>query len=52
MNETVNATIKRKFGAVVRPRLWWKQFRKLVINCVVRNLERSLAISPEGSECS
>mgnify|MGYP006278934951 FL=1 len=25
MNETVNATIKQKFGAFVRSRLWWKR---------------------------
>ncbi len=51
MNETVNAAIKQKFGAFVRSRLWWKQFRELVIKCVVHNLERGLAISQEGREC-
>ncbi len=51
MNETVNAAIKQKFGAFVRSRLWWKQFRELVIKCIVHNLERSLAISHEGGEC-
>jgi Transposase and inactivated derivatives, IS5 family len=39
MNETVNAAIKQKFGAFVRSRLWWKQFRELVIKCIVHNLE-------------
>jgi hypothetical protein len=48
INETVNAAIKQKFGAFVRSRLWWKQFRELVIKCIVHNLERSLAISHEG----
>jgi IS5 family transposase len=51
MNETVNAAIKQKFGAFVRSRRWWTQFRKLVSNCVVHNLERSLAISDEECEC-
>jgi IS5 family transposase len=51
MNETVNAAIKQKFGAFVRSRLWWKQFRELVIKCVVHNLERSLAISHEQGDC-
>jgi IS5 family transposase len=51
MNETVNAAIKQKFGAFVRSRLWWKQFRELVIKCIVHNLERSLAISHEGGDC-
>jgi len=35
MNETVNATITQKVGASVRSGLWWKQFRELVIKCVV-----------------
>jgi IS5 family transposase len=52
MNETVNATIKQKFGAFVRSRLWWKQFRELLIKCVVHNLELGLAISHEADECS
>ncbi len=51
MNETVNAAIKQKFGAFVRSRLWWKQFRELAIKCVVHNLERALAISHEEDEC-
>ena len=51
MNETVNAAIKQKFGDFVRSRRWWKQFRELVIKCIVHNLERSLAISHEEGEC-
>jgi IS5 family transposase len=51
MNETVNTTIKQKYGAFVRSRLWWKQFRELVIKCVVHNLERTLAISREEGDC-
>jgi len=50
MNETVNAVIKQKFGAFVRSRRWWKQFRELVIKCVVHNVERSLTIPPEECE--
>jgi IS5 family transposase len=52
MSETVNAAIKQKFGAFVRSRLWWKQFRELVTKCVVHNLERGLAISHETGERS
>jgi hypothetical protein len=44
MNESVNAAIKQKFGAFARSRVWWKQFRELVIKCAVHILERSLAI--------
>jgi hypothetical protein len=51
MNETLNAAIKQKFGAFVRSRRWWKQFRELVIKCIVHDLERSLAISHEEGEC-
>ncbi len=42
MNETVNAAIKQKYGAFVRSRIWWKQFRELVIKCIVYNIERFL----------
>ncbi|WP_418282483.1 IS5 family transposase [Halorubrum sp. DTA98] len=45
MNETVNAAIKQKFGAFVRSRRWWKQFRELVIKCVVYNIERAFAVA-------
>jgi hypothetical protein len=51
MNETVNAAIKQKFGAFVWSRRWWKQFRELVIKCIVYNFQRGLAISGEESEC-
>jgi len=50
-SETVNAAIKQKFGAFVRSRLWWKQFRELVIKCVVHNVERGLDISQKECEC-
>lgn len=41
-SETVNSTLKRKYGAFVRSRRWWKQFRELNIACLVHNLDRSL----------
>ena len=50
MNETVNAAIKQKFGAFVWSHLWWKQFRELVIKCIVHNLERSLVIAHEEGD--
>ncbi|SFR36671.1 IS5 family transposase [Halogeometricum limi] len=49
-NETVNSRLKRKYGAFVRSRRWWKQFRELVIKCVVHNVERALAISRDEYE--
>lgn len=47
INETVNAAIKQKYGAFVRSRVWWKQFRELAIKCVVYNIETALANSHE-----
>ena len=41
-SETVNSTLKRKYGAFVRYRRWWKQFRELTIACLVHNVDRSL----------
>ncbi|WP_265110418.1 IS5 family transposase [Halosolutus halophilus] len=42
-SETVNSALKRKYGAFVRSRYWWKQFRELVIRCVVYNIEIDLS---------
>jgi len=36
-SETVKSTLKRKCGAFVRSRSWWKQFRELTIACFVHN---------------
>ncbi len=41
-NETVNSRLKRKYGAFVRSRHWWKQFRELVIDCLTHNIEKTL----------
>jgi IS5 family transposase len=41
-NETVNSRLKRKYGAFVRSRHWWKQFRELTIACLIHNVDRSL----------
>ncbi|AZH24608.1 IS5 family transposase [Haloplanus aerogenes] len=41
-NETVNSRLKRKYGAFVRSRHWWKQFRELTIACFTHNIDRSL----------
>ncbi|SFS09787.1 Transposase and inactivated derivatives, IS5 family [Halomicrobium zhouii] len=41
-NETVNSHLKRKYGAFVRSRHWWKQFRELVIGCLTHNIDRAL----------
>ena len=41
-NETVNSRIKRKYGAFVRSRHWWKQFRELVVGCLTHNIDKAL----------
>lgn len=42
-SETVNSRLKRKYGAFVRSWHWWKQFRELVIKCIVHNIETALS---------
>jgi len=41
-NETVNCRLKRKYGAFVRSRHWWKQFRELVVGCINHNIDKAL----------
>lgn len=41
-NETVNSRLKRKYGAFVRSRRWWKQFRELALGCITYNLDQTL----------
>ncbi len=41
-SETVNSRLKRKYGAFVRSRRWWKQFRELAFACIVRNLDQAI----------
>ena len=41
-SETVNSGLKRKYGAFVRSRRWWKQFRELALACIVHNLDQPL----------
>ena len=43
-NETVNSSLKRKYGAFVRSRRWWKQFRELTIACLIHNIDRSFSV--------
>ena len=45
---TVESTffaLRRKYGEIVRARTWFGQFRELVLNCAVRNVELSLTDS-------
>jgi len=42
--ETVISVMKRKYGAAVRSRVWWRQFRELVAMCLVYNVERTVKV--------
>jgi IS5 family transposase len=42
MAETAFAAIKRRFGAAVRPRAWYREFRELVLTAAVYNLEQAI----------
>jgi IS5 family transposase len=38
----VDTKVNAMYGAFVRSRRWWKQFRELTIACLVHNVDRSL----------
>jgi len=42
MAETAFSAIKRRVGPAVRPRAWCREFRELVLNAAVYNLEQTL----------
>ena len=41
-NETVNSSLKRRYGAFVRSRYWWTRFRELALGCLIHNLDQSI----------
>ncbi|RDZ34081.1 MULTISPECIES: IS5-like element ISHvo1 family transposase [unclassified Haloferax] len=41
MCETVFSSIKRTHGDAVRARTWYREFRELVLKCVVHNIKRA-----------
>ena len=42
MTETVNSAVKRSLGYAVRARDWYREFREIVLMCVVYNIKRSV----------
>jgi len=40
MTETVNSSVKRSLGFVVRARSWFREFREIALMCVVYNIKR------------
>lgn len=43
-NESVNSAIKRKYGGYVRSKKWYKQFREVIVKCLVYNIDRAIQL--------
>jgi len=42
MTETVNSSVKRSLGVAVRARAWYREFREMVLMCLVYNIRRAI----------
>ena len=42
MTETVNSAVKRSLGFAVRARSWFREFREIMLMCVVYNIKRAV----------
>ncbi|AXR76185.1 ISH9-type transposase (plasmid) [Natrarchaeobaculum sulfurireducens] len=42
LSETVFSVIKRTLGDAVRARSWYREFREIVLLCVVYNIKRAI----------
>ena len=40
MTETVNSSVKRSYGSAVRAREWYREFREIVLMCLVYNIKQ------------
>ena len=40
MTETANSLVKRSYGSDVRARAWYREFREVVLMCLVYNIKR------------
>ena len=40
MTETVNFSVKRLYGSAVRAREWYREFREIVLMCLVYNIKQ------------
>ena len=40
MTETANSSVKRSYGGAVRAREWYREFREVVLMCLVYNIKR------------
>ena len=43
ISETVNSSIKQRYGSALTAMTWYGEFRELVIKCIVHNLRRAVA---------
>ena len=43
-NETVNSSVKRKYGEHVYSRKWWNQFKEIYMMAVLHNVERKMIV--------
>jgi IS5 family transposase len=43
MTETANSSVKRSFGSAVRAREWYREFREVVLMCLVYNIKQYVA---------
>jgi IS5 family transposase len=51
-NETVNSSLERTYGAFVRSRHWWKQFRERVVGCLTHDVDKSLRTADTDESAS
>ena len=40
MTETVNSSVKCSYGSAVRAREWYREFREVVLMCLVYNIKQ------------
>src|SRR5699024_3911380 len=40
MTETANSSVKRSYGSAVRAREWYREFREVVLMCLLYNIKR------------
>jgi IS5 family transposase len=43
ISESVNSSIKQRYGSELAATTWYGEFRELVIKCIVHNLRRAVA---------
>jgi IS5 family transposase len=41
MSETVFSSVKRSLGVALRARVWYREFRELVLMCAVYNIKKA-----------